>query len=234
MKNEREPPRAEQIWKWVPLQDLPFCHLLSSSFLKDRGILYELWWRNWLYEPPWGYSVFLTGWRWNNQRILQGFSWCEVSPKLILLWEFHCYHFPQWLMRSSCETTCCSRELLNSFIKANRTFFFLVLLVWWTEPGLRVRLVLELPGGLSVLKLTCSSQLWMAKPFWDVQWNCSFPLLWISNNISKALWYTSPWQGKQNIGVAEWILQTRLSSLVVISAVVSAMVVKNASCSGVQ
>lgn len=68
-------------------------------------------------------SVCITGWCWNNWRILQGFSWCEMSQKLILLWEFHCYHFSLWLMRNACETTYCSRKILflNSFIKASKT-----------------------------------------------------------------------------------------------------------------
>lgn len=192
-----------------------------------------------LYED----SLCITGWCWNNWRILQGFSWREISQKLILLWEFHHYHFPLWLMRNACETTCCSREILflNFFIKASKTksldcwlfCLFLVLLrnLWWPEPGLRARLVLELSEGLSILKLICSSQPWMTKLFWDVRSNCSLPLPWIFNNISKALWCTSP---LQNTGVAEWILQTSLSSCVGIPAVVSAMVVKDASCSGVQ
>lgn len=92
-------------------------------------------------------------------------------------------------MRNACETMCCLRELLflNLFVKANKAKssdwdFFLFGLVlhrhlWWAEPVLGARAALGLPRGLSIPMLGCGTQLWMPKPFWDVQWNCSSPTL---------------------------------------------------------
>ena len=152
-------------------------------------------------------SFFLIGWCWNNQRILQEFSWCEIALKWILFWEFHCYHFPLWLMRNACETMCCSRDLLflNPFIKATKQSlwtglfwvgflwgFFCHRHLWWPQRVLGARPALEVPEGLSIPMPGYGAQLRMAKPFWDVQWNCSSPLLQGCNNTSNALSCTSP------------------------------------------
>lgn len=226
------------------------CFLVVSLILKGERYLQGLQWRNVVYEPPWGFGLFnVLAWCWNNERILQEFSWCEMSPKLILFWAFHCYHFPLWVMRNACETICCSRELLfhNPFIKQNKIFglwfffsFFLFFFFFFFHKASLVyksMLVVTpaplLPKGLSLLTPDHGTHLWMALPFWEVQWDHSSPLLWSGNYTSKALWCASPSQGKHNSEVTEGMLQRSCSSLINVSAVVGAMIVRNASCRGV-
>lgn len=82
------------------------------------------------------------------------------------------------LKRASLSQSLCQSKQSKVF----RLGFFLFGLVlhrhlWWAEPVLGARAALGLPRGLSIPMLGGGTQLWMPKPFWDVQWNCSSPTL---------------------------------------------------------
>lgn len=121
---------------------------ITGGFCKDfPGVKYH---KNWSYFENSAVIIFPCGW-WG------------MPVKLHAAQEKFSFSLP-------------SSKQMKQSLWTGYSFLVLLRYLWWTEPSLRAKLVLELPEGLSILKLICSSQLRMAKSLWDGQSNCSLPV----------------------------------------------------------
>lgn len=181
--------------------------LFSASSLEERGTLQGLWWRNVLVEPPWRFGLFnLARMMVKQEDSVRIFLVWDIT-KIISFWTFHC---GWWEMRV--KLSAAQKSSSFTILSSNKTkylgwiYLFIYSFIHCTAiSGLLHHVVT--PAFKTIL-----------------------PYCKVAATFRKC--FGAP-QGKHNSEEAELMLQRICSSLINISAVLSAVVVRNASCLGV-